>query len=99
LASGDDTIITGGGDNLNSRDTYYGNGSGDDTIVASDGNYNNVGNGGDDYIVAGEGDDTLTEDSDADVFSYGEDEDTITITDSDYNPDEGDVKAADCENF
>ena len=33
MASGDDTIITGGGDNFNSRDTYYGNGPGDDTIV------------------------------------------------------------------
>jgi hypothetical protein len=37
----------------------------------------------------------LTGGTGADVFSCGKGEDTIT----DYNPDEGDVKAADCENF
>ena len=31
----------------------------------------------------------------ADVFSCGKGEDTTT----DYNPDEGDLKAASCENF
>ncbi len=43
----------------------------------------------------GDGDDVLAGGPGTDVFSCGKGEDTTT----DYNPDEGDLKAANCENF
>jgi Ca2+-binding RTX toxin-like protein len=76
-------------------DTTFRNGSGNDNIVSGDGNDNNVGNGGNDNIARGDGDDTLTGGLGADVFSCRKGEDIIT----DYNPDEGHVKAADCESL
>jgi hypothetical protein len=60
------------------------------------GNDSNIGNGGDDNVVGGgDDDDTSTAGPGANVFTCGDVEDTII----DHNPDERDIKAADCENF
>ena len=92
---GDDVIASGDGDDSNLGDVRTGEGSGNDTIASGKGDEQSNGNGGNDNIVGGEADDTLTGGPGADVFSCGKGEDMIT----DYNPDEGDIKVHDCENF
>jgi Ca2+-binding RTX toxin-like protein len=50
---------------------------------------------GDDVIASGEGRDTNTGNEGADIFACGDGEDTVT----DYNEEEGDIAALDCESI
>jgi hypothetical protein len=97
-----DLIDSKGGDDSNSGDTFFGDGSGNDVILSGEGNDDNVGDtdfgqsSGDDILVSGEQDDTNTGNGGRDIFLCGDGEDD-TVTD--YNAAEGDIATPDCENI
>ncbi len=96
----DDIIDSKGGRDINYGDAINGDGSGDDVIVSGDDGDLNAGDtfagagSGNDVIASGEGDDQSTGNGGRDIFSCGGGEDTVT----DYNEEEGDIAAPDCEN-
>jgi Ca2+-binding RTX toxin-like protein len=96
-----DLIDSKGGDDSNTGDTEFGDGSGNDVINSGDGadvNFGDtvIGDGsGDDIIVSGGEDDTNTGNGGRDIFVCGGGEgDTVT----DFNEAEGDIATPDCEN-